>query len=127
MEERFKLLKQANIYLQNITKITDDEFSDLLGFSNHDKEKDIYWYHFGHMRTRGHLINYQTKYKIQQALEEISDRGTITKEEYKKFMNKINIYGIGLSIATRLLAFKRPDIFFCKTAQNITRIEQDFR
>ena len=124
-KDRIKLLKIANKYISNLDAINEDTFKYLLGLKKYNE--GINWHHFGHMRI-SKKINYdELKGYVKTALNYINSSGEIQKIDYDNYMRiMLNIDGIGISIATRFLALKRPDIFFCVTGENIHQFIRDF-
>ncbi|WP_152059071.1 phospholipase D family protein [Aliarcobacter butzleri] len=124
-DERIKVIDKAQEYfdlgLENIDK---EDFKAILGLKNH--HKNLNWYNFGHMRQ---TMNIDDLYNcIKELIKIIDKKGPISQEKYYNFMQEImKVKGVGISIATRFLALRRPDKFFCVTGQNIHRFEKDFK
>lgn len=126
--ERLKLLDIAKSFFERgLSNISLNELSCLLGISKYlNSNININWYNFGHMRTSyQNIISEISKESI--LIENIPFNGEINKNIYKNYMNKIlNIKGVDISIASRLLALKRPDFFFCVTGGNELNLKKEF-
>lgn len=102
---------------------TEEERSFIAGIPFNYKE--LYfenWGCFGSMKGAGvfkNKIKKNNKY-ISKALDEIPLYGEVTEEHFKKYKEYFSFVFTGNSIATfsRLLAMKRPDIFYCITEAN---------
>jgi len=91
---------------------------------------DTDWAYFGSMKGRGdfvHEIIVNNK-NISIALDQIPLRGQITKTHYDNFVKYFSPVFAGnyIGVASRLLAMKRPDVFFCLTSKNQKRFCEDF-
>lgn len=132
-DERIKLLNEARQYFREIQNsslekennfvISIEKLKTLIGLVN--ERDNIYWHHFGHMRTSESALH--ELQSVIHIVNKIPFSGEITFEDYNSYMEKIlSIDRIGLSIATRILALKRPDFFFCVTGANTHRFKRDF-
>lgn len=86
--------------------------------------------YFGSMVGRGdfiHEIINNNKY-ISYALDQIPAYGQITRAHYDKFIFYFsNLFSNNyIGVASRLLAMKRPDVFYCLTSKNQKRFCKDF-
>ncbi|RXJ94818.1 hypothetical protein CRV00_05660 [Malaciobacter molluscorum] len=126
-KERIKLLKKANEYFtKGLENISIEDFKALLGLKNYHEE--ILWYNFGHMRISIKMDYENFKLIVAEAIQHINIDGKVSKEAYTKYVNKLRqINGVSLSIISRFLALKRPDLFFCVTGENTHRFEKDFK
>jgi len=90
------------------------------------------WHLFGHT-----VINPRTVVSIKErisnfskALEYIPLTGKVSKNNYMDFLNafedKDKSLGYCVSVVSRILAMKRPDIFICLTQANRENIKNDF-
>lgn len=129
MHERLELLKSCKEMIYDIKNLDDNSFKGLMGFiyqMDNPKYRYIHWHHFGFMRCTME-INQKNKNIIHEALSHIPKVGNVTKEDCQKYFSIIlDIKGVGIAISTRLLALKRPDIFFCITSANSREIYQEF-
>lgn len=85
---------------------------------------------FGHMGGRGdfaHSIGINAP-PLSEALEEIPLNGQLTKKQYDRFVGRFSVLFPGnyVGVASRLLAMKRPDIFYCLTSENRDRFKEAF-
>jgi PLD-like domain len=88
------------------------------------------WGFFGSMIGRGdyvHEIIVNNK-NISIALDQIPLNGQITKTHYDNFIKHFTkvFSGNYIGVASRLLAMKRPDVFYCLTAKNQKGFCKDF-
>lgn len=88
------------------------------------------WGFFGSMIGRGdyvHEIIVNNK-DISIALDQIPLNGQITRKHYDNFVKYfIKVFsGNYIGVASRLLAMKRPDVFYCLTSKNQKRFCKDF-
>lgn len=86
---------------------------------------DARWGWFGSMKGNGlysQAINKNTR-EISNALDHIPLDGPIVKSDYENFIRKfLNAFSKpGIGTASRLLAMKRPDYFFCFNDRNKSR------
>lgn len=93
---------------------------------------DSRWGWFGSMKGAGYYhqaINTNNPH-ISQALDAIPLNGMITREQYNdyiaEFIRAFPNGKHGVSIASRLLALKRPDQFICLDSKNRRRLCSDF-
>lgn len=126
--ERLQLLELAKDFFRNISDINPKELSCLLGISKtlNNLDKNINWHNFGHMRASNKKMISEIRKKLN-CINYIPFYGEIYETTYRQYMNEIlNIKGVSISIASRLLALKRPDFFFCVTGGNESKLEQEF-
>lgn len=91
-----------------------------------------YWGWFGSMKGAGYYhqaINENNEH-ISSALDEIPLQGIVTRDNYDAYVDEfVRAFPNGrdgISIASRLLALKRPDQFVCLDSKNKTRLCKDF-
>lgn len=131
-DERIKLLDKAHEYFKDMETNNSEKENQSISIKNLKaliglvKSLDgVNWHNFGHMRTSELALE-----KLQLSIwivNKIPFSGKVTYKDYNSYMEKIlSIKGIDLSIATRILALKRPDFFFCITSENTHRFEYDF-
>ncbi|PXF64277.1 phospholipase D family protein [Kangiella spongicola] len=91
-----------------------------------------YWGWFGSMKGAGYYhqaINENNKH-ISSALDEIPLQGIVTRDNYDAYVDEfVRAFPNGrhgISIASRLLALKRPDQFVCLDSKNKTQLCKDF-
>lgn len=80
------------------------------------------WEFFGSMKGRGdfiHEISVNNR-NISIALDQIPLEGSITKTHYDSFVKyfRTEFNGNYIGVGSRLLAMKRPDVFYCITSKN---------
>lgn len=131
---RLELLKNAKQYFENkkFNEIPVEERLKIAGITRWDNNLD--WHCFGKMT---HSIYFANGIKIDErihtlskALEYIPLSGTISRENYFDFVNaftdKNRGWGYGVTTVSRILAMKRPDVFFCLTKGNARLLYEDF-
>lgn len=132
-ETRLEQLDKAKEYFTRSTfaNMTASERRQLAGISNKGNDNlNIDWMYFGHMvsprfKTR---IN-EDYFDISDSLDCIPLHGKVTKKDYMNYIEYFKEhsgYGYGISTISRLLAMKRPDIFFCVTGENKNTLYDDF-
>jgi hypothetical protein len=89
------------------------------------------WGYFGSMIGRGdfvHEIIVNNK-NISISLDQIPLSGQITRAHYDNFIKYFSMVFSGnyIGVASRLLAMKRPDVFYCLTSKNQKRFCNDFK
>jgi len=88
------------------------------------------WRYFGSMIGRGDFVHEITvnNQNISSALDQIPLNGQITKTHYDNFVKYFTkvFSGNYVGVASRLLAMKRPDVFYCITSKNQKRFCKDF-
>ena len=132
LKEAYRLFSKCQF-----NKLTDDERKYLAGTIGKNKRlairetSGIDWYMFGTLnqgRMRTHIIN--NNKKINDALEAIPLKGTITKAMYQKYLNKLRSIeglGVGPAVCSRLLTMKRPDFFMSLNGPSIPVISKKYR
>ena len=131
IESRLEMLSAVrNIFIKNnyiFANCDENERRKIAGYENHkDGEPEFLW--FGSMKGAGWFKKFVKRNDVNfsAALDHIPSSGIVTQLDYQKFINKFLIPfrndGDGLPMATRLLAMKRPDIFFCINGPNYHQI-----
>lgn len=85
--------------------------------------------YFGSMRGAGHFKEHVAKRpaKLDRALDEIPSKGAVTREAFDAYAKAMAaLEGVGVAVATRLLAMKRPDQFLCIDSANRRALSQAF-
>lgn len=88
------------------------------------------WAYFGSMKGRGDFVHEikENNINISNALDQIPLIGNITRTHYDNFIKHFakvfpeNYIGVG----SRLLAMKRPDVFYCLTSKNQKKFCKEF-
>lgn len=93
---------------------------------------DDRWAWFGSMKGVGYFhqaVNVNNRH-LSQALDEIPLHGQVNRADYVRYINKfVKAFPNGrhgVSVASRLLAMKRPDQFLCLDSKNLRRLCEDF-
>jgi hypothetical protein len=88
------------------------------------------WGYFGSMIGRGDYVHeiIANNTNISLALDQIPLSGQITKCHYDNFIKYfLKVFsGNYIGVASRLLAMKRPDVFYCLTSRNQKRFCKEF-
>lgn len=131
---RLELLKKAKEYFLNIKfkEISEENRLKIAGITKWDN--DLNWHSFGFMgnaRVFANSMKIESRIdSLSNALEYIPLNGTILRENYFDFLNsfidKNRSWGYGVSTVSRILAMKRPDVFFCLTKGNGRLLYEDF-
>lgn len=124
-----------------VIEISQELFSSVIHFNQLDEYKRKFiagattnyavdWGYFGSMIGRGdyvHEIIVNNK-DISIALDQIPLKGQITRIHYDNFIKHFKkvFSGNYIGVASRLLAMKRPDVFYCLTSKNQKRFCKDF-
>jgi len=134
-KNRLQLLKQAhNIFNANFyfSELSKSERRKIAGLDSKETPEGFTWLWFGSMKGAGifqNKINENNKF-ISKALNHIPSVGTITKYDYLSYINTIKKAfpkgGVKVSVASRLLTMKRPDIFVCLSSKNKEKLCEDF-
>jgi len=132
---RLELLKKAREYFSNkkFKEISETKRLNIAGITKWG-EGNINWHYFGNM---GNARIFANGIKIDEridnfsnALEYIPLNGIITRKNYFDFINafidKNRGWGYGVATVSRILAIKRPDVFFCLTKGNGKLLYKDF-
>ena len=113
--------------VEHFSELQDDERKFIAGAPT---KYNPYWGYFGSMKGRGdfvHEIIVNNK-DISIALDQIPLSGQITRTHYDNFVKHFsNVFsGNYVGVASRLLAMKRPDVFYCLTSKNQKKFCKDF-
>ena len=132
---RLQLLNKAKEYFLNkkFKEISEEKRLKIAGISKWD-EDDINWHYFGYM---GNARIFANGIKIDERIDSLSNAleyiplsGTVSRENYYDFINiftdKNRGWGYGVATVSRILAMKRPDVFFCLTKANGELLYKDF-
>lgn len=132
---RLQLLNKAKEYFskKEFKEISEEKRLRIAGISKWD-EDSINWHYFGYM---GNARIFANGIKIDErinslsnALEYIPLSGVVSRENYYDFINiftdKNRGWGYGVATVSRILAMKRPDVFFCLTKANGQLLYKDF-
>jgi HKD family nuclease len=130
---RLKILEKAKKYFKNNTykNMTDLERKHIAGIAKNDEEDNaLDWMYFGNMVNPRFKTRINNDYAdISKALDYIPLNGNVTKDDYMNYIEYFERnkgYGYGVSTISRLLAMKRPDVFFCITGGNKKYLYKDF-
>jgi hypothetical protein len=131
---RLQLLKRAKQHFLNkeFKNIPEENRLQIAGINKWDE--GINWHYFGYM---GNARVFANGIKIDERIESLSNaleciplNGTISRENYFDFINtftdKNRGWGYGVATVSRILAIKRPDVFFCLTKANGKLLYKDF-
>lgn len=130
LDRRIKVINIAKKLFsskKHFDKLDENERRFIAGIhSNYDND----WAYFGSMIGRGdfaHEIIVNNK-DISKSLDQIPLHGQITKSHYINFIKHFKkvFSGNYIGVASRLLAMKRPDVFYCLTSKNQKRFCDDF-
>ncbi len=130
--ERCKLLESVHNCFIEYKTFQDMDIGRRKTIAGLPNEWNEYWGWFGSMRGAGYYhqaINKNDEY-ISFALDEIPLEGVITRDNYNAyidlFLKAFPNGRDGISIASRLLALKRPDQFVCLDSKNKNQLCKDF-
>ena len=100
------------------------------GLIDEQAKGGIQWLWFGNMKPNGrfHQAVNQNNPCLSKALDQIPFQGAVLKKDYNRFIDEFLKVPFKKPLATcsRLLAMKRPDVFFCVDSQNIENFCADF-
>lgn len=132
---RLKLLKKSHQIFSrcnNFNELNKIERRKIAGLDFKENSDGYTWVWFGSMKGAGKFqnkINENNEY-ISLALNAIPLTGTITKSDYMDYIFLLKKAfpegGVKVSVASRLLAMKRPDHFICLSSRNQMKICEDF-
>lgn len=132
--DRLKVLSSAQKLFERdkFSNLTEEERRKIAGYEEWKEDNEFDWQWFGSMKPEGvfkGLVKSNNEY-LSLALEQIPLKGVVTRENYMSFLKyykkAIEDDSNRLSGATRLLAMKRPDYFFCLDSKNKKIFCQDF-
>ena len=111
--------------------MTDIKRQQIAGITSKDQNNpELDWMYFGNMVSPRFKTRINEDYiDISEALDYIPLNGIVTKSDYMNYVEyfqKHSGYGYGVITISRLLAMKRPDVFFCITGGNKTYLYEDF-
>lgn len=131
VDGRIEILKQAKELFdkKKFTNFNLEERKKISGFFSPNEEIDWGW--FGSMKGAGDFKQQIIKNNLEfsKALDSIPSTGIVTKAHYEMFCDhffKAYDRENPLATATRLLAMKRPDYFFCMASKNKDKFCKDF-
>ncbi|MDN5064814.1 phospholipase D family protein [Aliarcobacter lanthieri] len=130
---RLELLDKTQEYFRNssFANMTDMERRQISGITSKDTNNpELDWMYFGNMVSPRFKTRIRKDYiYISKALDYIPLNGIVSKNDYMNcieyFKKKVG-YGYGVITISRLLAMKRPDVFFCITGGNKKYLYEDF-
>jgi len=132
-EIRLELLNNTHEYFKNssFANMTDIKRRQIAGITSKDQNNpELDWMYFGNMVSPRFKTRINEDYiDISEALECIPLSGIVTKNDYMnyiKYFQEHSGYGYGVITISRLLAMKRPDVFFCITGGNKKYLYEDF-
>lgn len=134
LDMRIKLLELAQGYFQeySASNMPNEILKQISGVVKNGIDKlNIEWWYFGNMiPARAFRASIEKFYKqYLDALELIPLTGKVTRDHYMNFIKnikKINSEGYAVSSLSRLLAMRRPDVFFCTTKPNSSLLYEVF-
>lgn len=134
LRERLRVIRISADLFQKVNhfhELSEDERKFISGLPNHlHMNGSVDWAFFGSMKGAGKFANkiIINDTNISFALDHIPLTGQITRQHYEKFIQayQLSLPGNFIATATRLLAMKRPDIFFCLTSKNQKAFCGDF-
>lgn len=132
--DRLKVLSNARIYFEKdkFLNLSEEERRKIAGYEEYKEDSEFDWLWFGSMRPEGKFKNLikSNDENISLALDQIPLNGAITKDDYINFLKyykkAIADDSNRLAGASRLLAMKRPDYFFCLDNKNKKMFCKDF-
>ena len=134
LEDRLQLLSYVKGYFykyKSLENMPEDIIKQISGITSKG-EGNIDWMYFGNMVSPHFKSNIiASKKYYSEALDLIPSDGEITKDKYMNFIkiveeNLPSGYGAGVITLSRLLAMKRPDVFYCITSNNEHPLYRDF-
>jgi len=103
----------------------------IAGLPNDHVPNNIWWW-FGSMRGAGkfhHAVNENDPY-LSSALGIIPNAGEVSYSQYTNYLSEVAGAfpkgGLGVAVASRLLAMKRPDQFVCRNSRNQSKLFKGF-
>ena len=134
LEDRIEVLDIAQELFSSKKHFKDlklEERKFIAGIPNqYDIPDPNLWAYFGSMKGAGIYKNkiINNDINISKALDQIPLEGQITKAHYNRFINHFSksFPGNYIATATRLLALKRPDMFYCLTSKNQKKFCKSF-
>ena len=134
IKKRMGLLRTAQAWLSGVSSFRDlselerKAIAGIIGKIEKLESKDLNqpWGYFGSMKGFGVLkkLVAENNPSLARAVDSIPQKGEVTKEHYDRFSRQFvkafaNAGKVGgAASASRLLAMKRPDVFFCISKPN---------
>lgn len=132
-EIRLELLNKTQEYFRNssFANMTDIKRRQISGITSKDTNNpELDWMYFGNMVSPRFKTRISEDYiDISEALDCIPMNGIVSKNDYMNYIEYFKEhsgYGYGVITISRLLAMKRPDVFFCITGGNKKYLYEDF-
>lgn len=134
IHDRLKVLSSAKELFKRdrFCNLSEEERRKISGYEEWKENSEFDWQWFGSMKPEGTFkgLVKSNNENLSLALDQIPLEGSLTKEHYLSFLNyyklAISDNSNRLSGATRLLAMKRPDYFFCLDSKNKKKFCEDF-
>lgn len=134
IHDRIKVLSSAYKLFEEgkFSDLSEEERRKIAGYEEYKEDSDFDWQWFGSMKPEGVFKNLvkTNNPDLSLALDQIPLVGMLTRENYmaflKNYKNAIPDESNRLSGATRLLAMKRPDYFYCLDNKNKKQFCKDF-
>lgn len=130
-DERFGLITSINQYFKEYQHFNKMPLAVRKGIAGLPNDIIEHWGWFGSMKGAGTFASliHRENAEISLALDKIPISGNITNQHYESYIDEYRKAfpegRDGLATATRLLAMKRPDVFFCVDAQNKRKLVKD--
>lgn len=129
IQERLTVLDECKRLFESVTHFSELEPEArkyIAGAPNHHAlDTKANWRFFGSMKGRGDFVKsiHVNNPNISAALDHIPHTGNITRKHYDGFVGEFTqlFPGNYIGCATRLMAMKRPDYFYCLTDANKKR------
>ena len=122
LDRRLKVIENAQSLFRSINHFHElgEGERKFIGGAKTDYNPDWGW--FGSMIGRGDYVHeiIVNNLTISLALDQIPLNGQITRMHYNNFVKHFSTIFPGnyIGVASRLLAMKRPDVFYCLTSKN---------
>jgi HKD family nuclease len=134
IHDRLKVLSSSRDLFKKdkFCNLSEEERRKISGYEEYKEDSEFDWQWFGSMKPEGTFkgLVKSNNENLSLALDQIPLEGSLTKEHYLSFLNYYKLAipenSNRLSGATRLLAMKRPDYFFCLDSKNKKKFCQDF-
>lgn len=134
VHDRIKVLSSSrNFFKQgHFSNLTEEERRKIAGYEEYKEDSEFDWQWFGSMKPEGVFkgLVKSNNADLSLALDQIPLTGPLSKENYMAFLvhykKAIPDKSNRLSGATRLLAMKRPDYFYCLDNKNKKKFCIDF-
>lgn len=130
IEPRLKVIDIAQELFASVNHFYELEVSKRKFIAGVTTDYAVDWGFFGSMIGRGNYVHeiIVNNVDISNALDQIPLSGQITRTHYDNFVKyfKKVFSGNYIGVASRLLAMKRPDVFYCLTSKNQKKFCKDF-